>query len=101
MFGRMIDERAIEERYAALRDQLDERGRRLYAAAEVRVIGYGGLAAGARATGISRGTIGRGLEDLDPGPPPHRRGRGDGGGPHPPSAREPPPPGGPPGLVET
>ena len=34
MYGRMIDERAIEERYAALRDQLDERGRRLYAAAE-------------------------------------------------------------------
>src|SRR3954469_25529927 len=83
MFGRMIDERAIEERYAALRDQLDERGRRLYAAAEVRVIGYGGLAAVARATGISRGTIGRGLKDLDRGPLPHGRVRRDGGGRHP------------------
>src|SRR3712207_2115327 len=40
----MIDERAIGEQYAALRDQLDERGRRLYAAAEVRALGYGGLA---------------------------------------------------------
>jgi hypothetical protein len=45
MFGRMIDERAISERYAALCAQLDERERRLYAAAEVRAIGYGGLAA--------------------------------------------------------
>jgi hypothetical protein len=45
----MIDERAIGERYGALRDQLDERGRRLHAAAEVRALGYGGLAAVARA----------------------------------------------------
>jgi hypothetical protein len=89
MFGRMIDERAIEERYAALRDQLDERGRRLYAAAEVRVIGYGGMAAVARATGISRGTIGRGLKDLDRGPLPHGRVRRDGGGRHPLSASDP------------
>ena len=65
MYGRMIDERAIEERYEALRDQLDERGRRLFAAAEVRALGYGGLAAVARATGLARGTIGRGLKDLD------------------------------------
>jgi DNA-binding phage protein len=66
MYGRMIDERAIGERYGALRDQLDERGRRLHAAAEVRALGYGGLAAVARATGLSRGTIGRGLKDLAP-----------------------------------
>ena len=58
MYGRMIDERAIGERYEALRDQLDERGRRLHAAAEVRALGYGGLAAVARATGLSRGTAG-------------------------------------------
>ena len=36
MYGRMIDERAIEERYVALCDQLDERGRRLHAAAEAK-----------------------------------------------------------------
>jgi hypothetical protein len=29
MFGRMIDERAIGERYSAFRSRLDERGRRL------------------------------------------------------------------------
>ena len=89
MYGRMIDERAIEERYAALRDQLDERGRRLYAAAEVRVIGYGGLAAVARATGLSRGTIGRGLKDLDHAPLSRGRVRRDGGGRHPLSITDP------------
>src|SRR3954466_2574983 len=89
MYGRMIDERAIEERYAALCDQLDERGRRLHAAAEVRAIGYGGLAAGARATGLSRGTIGRGVKDLDHAPLPSGRVRRDGGGRHPLSASDP------------
>src|SRR3954449_2383280 len=89
MYGRMIDERAIEERYAALCDQLDERGRRLHAAAEVRAIGYGGLAAVARATGLSRGTIGRGVKDLDHAPLPSGRVRRDGGGRHPLSASDP------------
>jgi hypothetical protein len=89
MYDRMIDERAIGERYAALRDQLDERGRRLHAAAEVRAIGYGGLAAVARATGMSRGTIGRGLKDLDRAPLSHGRVRRDGGGRHPLSASDP------------
>jgi hypothetical protein len=89
MYGRMIDERAIGERYGALRDQLDERGRRLHAAAEVRALGYGGLAAVARATGLSRGTIGRGLKDLDHAPLPRGRVRRDGGGRHPLSITDP------------
>lgn len=41
----MIDEDAIRRRFEALRDQLDERGQRLFAAAEARAAGYGGLAA--------------------------------------------------------
>ncbi|MBU2600591.1 MAG: ISAzo13 family transposase, partial [Actinobacteria bacterium] len=61
----MIDEQAIGERYRALAGELDERRRRLWAAAEARVCGRGGIAAGARATGISVGTITRGLADLD------------------------------------
>ena len=89
MYGRMIDERAIGERYGALRDQLDERGRRLHAAAEVRALGYGGLAAVARETGLSRGTIGRGLKDLDHAPLPRGRVRRDGGGRHPLSITDP------------
>jgi len=42
-----------------------ERTRRLWAAAEARSAGYGGLAAVVRATGISESTVLRGLADLD------------------------------------
>jgi hypothetical protein len=65
IFGGMIDERAIRERYEAIRNQLDERGRRLFAAAEARSAGRGGVVAVSRATGLARGTIERGLKDLD------------------------------------
>jgi len=68
---------------------LDEPGRRLHAAAEVRALGYGGLAAVAQATGLSRGAIGRGLKDLDQAPLPHGRVRRDGGGRHSLSATDP------------
>jgi hypothetical protein len=64
----MIDETPIRTRYEAVRPALDERGRRLCAAAEARSAGYGGVAAAARATKVARSTIGRGLKDLrDPG----------------------------------
>jgi hypothetical protein len=63
----VVDERAIGERYRLLNAQgvLNERTRRLWAAAEVRSAGYGGLAAVVRATGISESTVLRGLADLD------------------------------------
>jgi len=63
----VVDERAIGERYRLLNAQglLDERSRRLWAAAEARSAGYGGLAAVVRATGISESTVLRGLADLD------------------------------------
>ena len=60
----MVDPKPIRERYAALSPQLDERGRRYFAASEARAAGYGGITATARATGIARSTIGRGLKDL-------------------------------------
>jgi hypothetical protein len=60
----MIDENAIRARYAAIKDQLDERGRRLFVAAEKAAAGYGGTAAVARATGVARSTIIRGARDL-------------------------------------
>ena len=44
--------------------KLDERGRRLFAAAEARTAGFGGVTAVSRATGIARSTIDRGLRDL-------------------------------------
>jgi hypothetical protein len=46
---------------------LNERSRRRWAAAEARSHGRGGIAAVARATGISEGTVRRGLLELDAG----------------------------------
>jgi hypothetical protein len=65
----VIDEAAIGERFRLLRDHglLDERGRRLWAAAEARSHGRGGVAAVVRATGISESTVTRGLAELDSG----------------------------------
>jgi hypothetical protein len=61
----MVDVSAIGDRFAAVRCSLNERSRRLFAAAEARTAGYGGISASARATGVARSTIGRGLKDLD------------------------------------
>ena len=77
----MIDIAAIKARFDAVSSFLDERGRRLFAASEARTAGRGGIAAVARATGIARSTIGRGLEDLRYGPVgPSNRVRRRGGG---------------------
>ena len=50
-----------------MRGLLNERSRRRWAAAEARSHGRGGIAAVARATGISEGTVRRGLAELDAG----------------------------------
>ena len=60
----MVDASAIHGRFTAVRRDLNERARRLLAAAEARAAGHGGIAATSRATGIARSTIGRGLKDL-------------------------------------
>jgi DDE family transposase len=86
----MIDEEAIRRRYSAVRDHLSERGRRLFAAAEVQTAGRGGLQAVAQATGLARSTIGRGLKELDAQAPlPPGRVRRPGGGRRPVSVRNP------------
>jgi len=59
----------------------DERGRRLFAASEVRAAGRGGLAAVSNVTGLARSTIERGLKDLDAPPLAAGRVRRKGGGP--------------------
>ena len=63
----MIDEAAIGERYRALAGELDERRRRLWAAAEARAARRGGIAAVARASGMSEETIRRGVRELESG----------------------------------
>src|SRR5215210_6093279 len=64
----MIDEDAIRYRWETVGSQLDERGRRLFAAGEVRTAGWGGLAVVSRITGLARSTINRGEDDLDAAP---------------------------------
>jgi hypothetical protein len=63
----MIEESKIAERYDGVGPELNERQRRLWAASEARSHGRGGIAAVARATGISEDTIGRGLKELREG----------------------------------
>ena len=64
----MIDTSVIRERFSAVGQELNERSRRLLAAAEAKTAGHGGIGAASRATGVARSTIGRGLKDLaDPG----------------------------------
>ena len=64
----MIDRQAIRQRWDAVGSKLDERGRRLFAAAEVQAAGYGGLKIVSEITGIARSTINRGEDDLDAPP---------------------------------
>jgi DDE family transposase len=60
----MIEVDAIRQRFSAVSPFLDERGRRVVAAAEAAAAGYGGIAAVSAATGIAASTIGRGLREL-------------------------------------
>ena len=59
-----MDINPIKQRFTSLEPFLDERLRRLYAAAEAQAFGYGGVSAVARATGVSRRAIGSGLKEL-------------------------------------
>ena len=76
----MIDEDGIGYRWKTVGSQLDEHARRLFAAAEVRAAGWGGLAVVSRITGLARSTINRGEDDLDAAPLPKGRIRRAGGG---------------------
>jgi hypothetical protein len=72
---------AIEGKYIELLDDLDERGRRRWAAVEARALGHGGITAVALATGLSDRTIRTGLKELvDPAPLAGDRQRRTGGG---------------------
>jgi hypothetical protein len=55
---------AITARYEALKPVLDERTRRLLAAAESQAIGKGGISLVSKATGISRPVIRQGMAEL-------------------------------------
>ena len=54
----------IRDKYADLASELDERGRRRWAAVEAQSLGHGGIVAVATATGISDRTIRTGIQEL-------------------------------------
>jgi len=60
----MGDVTTIEAKYQALSNRLDEASLRVWAAAEARSLGRGGVSAVAKAVGISRTTIHAGLAEL-------------------------------------
>jgi transposase len=71
----------IREKFRAIIPDLDERGRRRWAALEARSLGWGGITAVSIATGISDRTIRNGVFELrDPSPVPFDRQRRSGGG---------------------
>ena len=58
----------IKAKFEYLAPVLDEHSRRLWAAAEAKVLGRGGASSVARATGLSRTTVHQGLKDLQSSP---------------------------------
>jgi len=62
-----MDTTTLHAKFAALAPVLTERSRRLWAATEARALGHGGIALVERATGVSRSTIHRGLQELEAG----------------------------------
>jgi hypothetical protein len=84
----VIDVEPIRERFSTLAPFLDERGRRLVAAAEAFTAGYGGITAVATATGMAPSTIGRGLKELAQDEPSERI-RRPGAGRKPATSKEP------------
>jgi len=60
----MVDERTIRRRFRLIAAHLDERMRRLVAAAEAAALGFGGVSIVARATGVSRRAIRIGATEL-------------------------------------
>jgi len=54
----------IKRKFQRMRAELDERGRRFWAANEAIELGYGGINAVAQATGLGRSTIHRGCKDI-------------------------------------
>lgn len=62
-----MDIQSLQAKFRALAPVLTERSRRLWAATEAQALGHGGIALVERATGISRSTIARGIQELKSG----------------------------------
>src|SRR5207244_3831106 len=64
ILGAMKEQEAIKGRYARVAGVLDERSRRAVAASEALALGWGGITAVSRATGLSRTAIRLGIAEL-------------------------------------
>jgi hypothetical protein len=71
---------AMVARLEVLLPRLNERDRRLAMGVEARSWGYGGIAAVARAAGVSRTTVAKGIAELEDEPADRKRVRASGGG---------------------
>src|SRR5579863_9799519 len=60
----MKEEAAIKRRFEQVASKLNERARRLVAASEAMALGWGGISAVSRATGLSRKAISHGIKEL-------------------------------------
>jgi transposase len=60
----MIATEILTDKFAAIRTTLNERGLRLWASAEARSLGHGGIKMMAQITGLSRETVARGIREL-------------------------------------
>lgn len=70
----------LREKHALLSPYLNERQRRLVAAADAQMLGHGGIARVSRVTGMSRTTLHKGLRELTGNGTPAERVRRAGGG---------------------
>ena len=61
----MEDTVGVRQRFSTLAPMLNEKARRLLAAAECKAWGPGGISAVSRATGVSRQVIRQGLRELE------------------------------------
>ena len=71
---------SLRQKLTAVLPHLNERQRRLVAAAEARSLGYGGIATVSQLSGLSRVTLHKALEELDEEPLPEGWSRKPGGG---------------------
>lgn len=70
----------LNAKYQAIKDCLNEKGKRLWAAIEATSYGRGGVAAVRLATGLGKGTLARGIKELNSEKTPPGRTREIGGG---------------------
>jgi len=72
--------KSIKDRYTKIAPMLDEKTRRYWGAVEAEALGYGGVAAVSKATGMTPRTIRRGIKELNGTADPTEKLRKAGGG---------------------